>query len=162
MPREILEDPAALAALIDYRLLVRLCTAENDALLHGPGDGRIQGLLETPGLRRQEARATVRETLLALLPLVLGLLWTIGLMRVFDLQFTMANVWGLPLIIGASAEFGLNVMVRYLEGRDHGGLLVARSTVMAVDGAVVSKPMAMKMTRLPGLARAIFSESSGE
>ena len=74
----------------------------------------------------------MKDTLLALLPLVLGLLWTIGLMRVFDLQFNMANVWGLPLIIGASAEFGLNVMVRYLEGRAHGGPLVARSTVMGV------------------------------
>jgi uncharacterized protein len=74
----------------------------------------------------------VKETFLALLPLVLALVWTIGLMRVFRIQFNMANVWGLPLIIGASAEFGLNVMVRYLEGRDHGGPLVARSTVMAV------------------------------
>jgi predicted RND superfamily exporter protein len=53
-------------------------------------------------------------------------------MRVFHLQFTMANVWGLPLIVGASAEFGLNVIVRYLEGRDHGGPLIARSTIMAV------------------------------
>jgi len=74
----------------------------------------------------------VRETLLALLPLVVGLLWTVGLMRVFDLQFTLANVWGLPLIIGTSAEFGLSVVVRYLEDREHGGPLVARSTVMAV------------------------------
>ena len=65
VPPEILEDPASLAALVDYRLLVRLCTAENDALLHGPGDGRIQGLLNTPGLRRQERRDTVRETILA-------------------------------------------------------------------------------------------------
>ena len=73
-----------------------------------------------------------RETLLALLPLVLGLLWTIGLMKVFGLQFNLANIWGLPLIIGTSAEFGLNVMFRYLEGRSHGGPLVARSTVMAV------------------------------
>ncbi len=80
----------------------------------------------------------VKETLLALLPLVLGLLWTVGLMRVFGIQFNMANVWGLPLIIGASAEFGLNVMVRYLEGRDHGGPLVARSTVMAVALSGVS------------------------
>lgn len=86
----------------------------------------VVGLLSALMIRR------VKETLLALLPLVLGLLWTIGLMRVFHLQFTMANVWGLPLIIGASAEFGLNVIVRYLEGRDHGGPLVARSTVMGV------------------------------
>jgi hypothetical protein len=71
----------------------------------------------------------IRQTLLAL---VIGLLWTIGLMRRFGLQFNLANVWGLPLIIGASAEFGLNVVLRYLEGRLHGGPLVARSTVMAV------------------------------
>ena len=80
----------------------------------------------------------VKETLLALLPLMLALLWTMGLMRVFGIQFNMANVWGLPLIIGVSAEFGLNVMVRYLEGRDHGGPLVARSTVMGVALSGVS------------------------
>jgi hopanoid biosynthesis associated RND transporter like protein HpnN len=73
-----------------------------------------------------------RETLLALLPLVLGLLWTIGLMHVFGIRFNLANIWGLPLIIGTSAEFGLNVVLRYLEGRSHGGPLVARSTVMGV------------------------------
>jgi uncharacterized protein len=86
----------------------------------------LVGLLAALMIRR------VTETLLALLPLVLALVWTIGLMRVFDLQFTMANVWGLPLIVGASAEFGLNVVVRYLEGRAHGGPLIARSTIMAV------------------------------
>jgi hypothetical protein len=73
-----------------------------------------------------------RMSLVAMVPLVLGLLWTIGLMHVFGLKFTLANVWGLPLIIGASAEFGLNVVMRFLEGRQHGGPLVARSTVMAV------------------------------
>ena len=74
----------------------------------------------------------VRESLLALLPLVLGLLWTIGLMKLFDQQFTLANVWGLPLIIGTSLEFGLNVVMSYMEGREHSGPLVSRSTVMAV------------------------------
>jgi uncharacterized protein len=92
----------------------------------------VVGMLSFLMIRR------VKETLLALLPLVLGLLWTMGLMRVFGIQFNMANVWGLPLIIGASAEFGLNVMVRYLEGRDHGGPLVARSTVMGVALSGVS------------------------
>jgi hopanoid biosynthesis associated RND transporter like protein HpnN len=74
----------------------------------------------------------LREAALALLPLLLGLVWTIGLMHLFGLKFNLANVWGLPLIIGASAEFGLNVVMRYMEGRRHGGPLVARSTVMAV------------------------------
>src|SRR5881628_3625887 len=46
--------------------------------------------------------------------------------------FNMGNVFALPLILGAAAEFGLNVVLRYMEGRDHGGPLIARSTVMAV------------------------------
>jgi len=36
------------------------------------------------------------------------------------------------MLIGASAEFGLNVMLRHLEGRGGHGPIVARSTVMAV------------------------------
>jgi|SoiMethySBSTD1v2_1073268.scaffolds.fasta_scaffold01139_29 uncharacterized protein len=74
----------------------------------------------------------VRESFISLLPLALGLIWTVGLMWLFDLKFNLANVWGLPLIIGTSAEFGLNVVMNYMEGREHGGPLVARSTVMAV------------------------------
>ncbi len=73
-----------------------------------------------------------REGVLAMLPLVLGTLWTVGLMYVFNLPFNLGNVFGLPLIIGAGAEFGLNVVLRYLEGRENGGPLVARSTVKAV------------------------------
>jgi predicted RND superfamily exporter protein len=74
----------------------------------------------------------LRETALSMLPLLLGLVWTIGLMNLLGLKFNLANVWGLPLIIGTSAEFGLNVVMRYMEGRRYGGPLVARSTVMAV------------------------------
>jgi hopanoid biosynthesis associated RND transporter like protein HpnN len=73
-----------------------------------------------------------RQTLLALLPLALGLLWTMGLMYVFDLKFNLGNVFGLPLILGAAAEYGLNIVMRYIEGREHGGPLVARSTIMGV------------------------------
>jgi len=74
----------------------------------------------------------VKESLLALLPLLVSLLWTIGLMHLAGLKFNLANVWGLPLIIGTSSEFGLNVILSYMEGRPRGGPLVARSAVMAV------------------------------
>ena len=75
---------------------------------------------------------SVRNTALALVPLVLGVLWTVGLMHVFGLEFNLANVWALPLIIGTAAEFGLNIFVRWEEGRDTGGPVLAQSTVMAV------------------------------
>jgi len=74
----------------------------------------------------------LQETIIALVPLGLGFLWTVGLMPLLGLQFTMGNIFGLPLILGTAAEFGLNVVLRFMEGRDHGGPLIARSTVMAV------------------------------
>jgi len=86
----------------------------------------LVGLLTILMIRR------IKESMLALLPLLLGLLWTIGLMHLTGLKFNLANVWGLPLIIGTSMEFGLNVILSYMEGRPRGGTLVARSTVMAV------------------------------
>ncbi|HSE92411.1 MAG TPA: hypothetical protein VLF19_03825, partial [Methylomirabilota bacterium] len=50
----------------------------------------------------------------------------------FDLQLTLGNIFGIPLILGAAAEFGSNIVLRFMEGQAHGGPLVARSTVMAV------------------------------
>lgn len=72
------------------------------------------------------------DAAIAMLPLVLGLIWTMGLMHVFGLQFNLANVFGLPLIVGAAAEYGLNVVLRWRESRRHGGPVMARSTVLAV------------------------------
>jgi len=93
--------------------------------------GTIYAIILVSGLTALMLRR-LRETLLALLPLALGLLWTLGLMYVFDLKFNLGNVFGLPLILGAAAEYGLNIVLRYMEGREHGGPLVARSTVMGV------------------------------
>jgi uncharacterized protein len=75
---------------------------------------------------------SVRAAVLTLVPLVLGLLWTLGLMRLFDLQFTLANVWAVPLITGTAAEYGLNVYVRFREGHETGRPPLARSGVLAV------------------------------
>jgi hypothetical protein len=61
----LLDDPEQLATFIDYRLLVRLCTAENQALARGPGGERVRGLLETPGITRLAARETPVASLLA-------------------------------------------------------------------------------------------------
>ena len=73
-----------------------------------------------------------REAVLALLPLGLGLLWTAGLMYFCNLKFTLGNVFGLPLILGAACEYGMTIVLRFMEGRDHGGPLIARSTVLGV------------------------------
>jgi hypothetical protein len=75
----------------------------------------------------------VRETVLAIVPLILGTLWTVGVMQLAGLKLNLVNVWALPLIIGSAAEYGLYIVLRSLEPpEDGGGSRLARCTVMAV------------------------------
>ena len=74
----------------------------------------------------------LRETLIAMVPLLLGTLWTVAVMRVTGLRFDLVNVWALPLIIGSAAEYGVNIVMRSLEARADGGPLLPRSTVLGV------------------------------
>jgi hypothetical protein len=52
VPPGLLDHPRLLAAFIDYRLLVRFGTRENQVLLHGDGEGAVPGLMRLPGMRR--------------------------------------------------------------------------------------------------------------
>ncbi|GGL05943.1 hypothetical protein Sme01_56130 [Sphaerisporangium melleum] len=51
VPKGLLDEPALLAAFVDYRVLVRLGVVENESLLHGTADGTIPGLLNLPEVR---------------------------------------------------------------------------------------------------------------
>ena len=93
--------------------------------------GTVYAIVLVSGLTAIMLRRA-RETLLALSPLFLGLLWTAGFMWVFNLQFNLGNIFGLPLIFGVGAEYGLTIVTRFMEDREHGGPLIARSTVMGV------------------------------
>jgi hypothetical protein len=55
VPEGLADDPALFAAYVDHRVIVRLCTVENEALLHGSADAVIPGLLGLDGLRRRPA-----------------------------------------------------------------------------------------------------------
>lgn len=55
VPDEIRDDPALLARFVDHRVIVRMCTAENELLLHGSADGAVTGLRHLPGLRHVKA-----------------------------------------------------------------------------------------------------------
>src|SRR5207245_4475533 len=74
----------------------------------------------------------LRETMIAMVPLVLGTLWTVAVMHVTGLRFDLVNVWALPLIIGSAAEYGVNIVLRSLEARADGGTLLPRSIVLVV------------------------------
>ncbi|MGM1058284.1 family 3 encapsulin nanocompartment shell protein [Saccharothrix sp. Mg75] len=54
VPPGLLDHPRLLASFIDFRLLVRFGTTENQVLLRGSDDGAVPGLLELPDARRVE------------------------------------------------------------------------------------------------------------
>jgi uncharacterized protein len=72
------------------------------------------------------------DTLLAVLPLVLGVIWTAGLMWLCNLQFNLANLVAVPLIIGIGVENGIHIVHRFREAGESGAELVAGSTGQAV------------------------------
>jgi hopanoid biosynthesis associated RND transporter like protein HpnN len=58
-----------------------------------------------------------RFAVLAMTPLVVGVLWMIGTMHLIGLQLTMASFMGIPLIIGIGIDDGVHILHRYkIEG----------------------------------------------
>jgi hypothetical protein len=74
----------------------------------------------------------VGDAVLAILPLALGIIWTAGLMWIFHLQFNLANLVAVPLIIGIGVENGIHIVHRYREEEIGGPALVEGSTGQAV------------------------------
>lgn len=56
-----------------------------------------------------------RRILLTLLPLCLGILWTLGIMVVAGIPFNPANIITLPLVIGIGVAFGVYISDRHME-----------------------------------------------
>ncbi len=50
---------------------------------------------------------------MAMVPLVFGAIWMVGVMQLLGLQLTMLNVIGLPLILGIGIDDGVHLLHRY-------------------------------------------------
>jgi hopanoid biosynthesis associated RND transporter like protein HpnN len=56
-----------------------------------------------------------KDVVLTLLPLGLGVIWTLGLMPLIHLPFNPANIITLPLVIGVGVAYGVYAVDRYNE-----------------------------------------------
>ena len=68
--------------------------------------------------------------LLALLPVGLGTIWTVGWMGWQGIPFNPANIMTLPLVIGVGVTNGIHILNRFAE--EHSPSILARSTGKAV------------------------------
>ena len=69
------------------------------------------------GLRRGKLGEGVLSSVLALVPLTVGAIWTVGCMSLLDIELNMVNVIAIPLILGIGIDNGVHVIHRYrIEG----------------------------------------------
>jgi len=93
----------------------------------------------------------VKDVVLTLLPLGLGVLWLFGALGLFRIQLDPANIVTLPMILGIGVAYGVYVMDRY---REEGGIRIfASSTGKAV---VLSA-----LTTLFGFGSMLFGQYRG-
>lgn len=84
----------------------------------------------------------------AMLPLLVGTAWTMGLMRVFDVRLNLANSLFLPLIVGAGVEYGIIIMQRWTQpdgntvelprGTGKGVILAALTTTVGFGSLTIA------------------------
>lgn len=56
---------------------------------------------------------SLRMALLGIIPLLIGGVWMMGLMKTFGLMFTVMNVMGIPMIVGIGIDDGVHLLHRY-------------------------------------------------
>ncbi len=75
---------------------------------------------------------SVKYAVMAMVPLIIGVIWMVGIMQLFGLQLTILNVIGIPLILGIGIDDGVHILHRYrIEGKTKLGV-VFNSTGKAV------------------------------
>jgi hypothetical protein len=77
---------------------------------------------------------SVRYTLLAALPLGLGILQTFGLMGILDIPLNPANMIALPLMLGIGVDYGVHLIHEYREQRGPYRMSPATAIAVMVDG----------------------------
>ena len=74
----------------------------------------------------------IKTTLLVLLPTLAGAVLTLGLMRLTGIQFNLANLVILPLILGIGVVDGVHILHRCREEPECGKNVISKSTGQAV------------------------------
>ncbi len=88
------------------------------------------------------------NSFLAMIPLIVGTLWTIGLMWCLGVNFNLANSLFLPLIVGAGVEYGIVILNRWFQEQKYlkglplstgkGIILAALTTTVGFGSLMIS------------------------
>ena len=73
-----------------------------------------------------------RDVILALLPLGMGSVWMVGAMNLIGIEYNLANIMALPLIIGIGVAYGVYAIHRAREGEKPRPREVVKTTGKAI------------------------------
>lgn len=59
-----------------------------------------------------------KDSLIAMIPLVFGMLWLVEIMTVFDIKFNFMNIVVLPTVLGTGVDNGVHIYHRYKETKN--------------------------------------------
>jgi len=69
---------------------------------------------------------SIKYSIIAMIPLVVGVVWMVGSMKLTSMQLTIVNVMGLPMIIGIGIDYGVHIVHRWrIEGSNKANKIFA-------------------------------------
>jgi uncharacterized protein len=96
---------------------------------------------------------SLRWSIIAMIPLVVGLAWTFGIMLLFDIKFNFYNLVVLPAILGIGNDNGVHLAARYLEEGKNSMWDVLKSTGQHISIG--------SLTTMMGFAGLLFTHHPG-
>ena len=90
---------------------------------------------------------------LALIPLVVGMLWLQGVFFIGGFSYNVANIAGLPLLLGLGVVYGVHIVHRWLENKNTSAFAAAHTTGRGVAFAA--------FTTITGLFSIVFARHGG-
>ncbi len=96
---------------------------------------------------------SLRHTLVALAPLAMGMIVSLGVMRLFGFALNPANMIAFPLILGVGADNGIHVLNDYLRDRGKGAYTLRRTMGRGI--------MVKALTTIIGFGTLMISQHRG-
>jgi len=95
---------------------------------------------------------SLRDTVLALAPLGLGIIWTLGIMGLLGLEINLMNIFVLTMIIGIGVDYGVHLLHRWREcgGEPHAVAETSKAIAVAALTTVMGFG-SLVLSHFPGL-----------
>jgi len=115
------------------------------------GRAAVLGLVLVLVLLRLDL-GTWRDTGLAMVPLAVGMLWTLGAMGALGLEINLMNIFVMTMIIGIGVDYGVHLLHRWREsGGDPDGVAETSKAIAVAAFTTVVGFGSLILSHFPGL-----------